>query len=319
MAKIYIADLKKNRGEELNTLLAVKQINEASGRTGKKYLKLTVFDKSGEIDARAFESYESWLNFLEIGGIYSFLVRAESYNNQEYLKVSRISPVKDFEIEDFLPVSSHDYITVLAEVKELLGLIRNPHLRRLIDLVLSDTDLISKFERWPAAKEWHHAYLHGLLVHTASVMRHSRRIAEDYGLDSDLLLTGSFLHDIGKIEEYEFRGALIDFSTRGRLLGHIVIGSMMLEQMIAKIPDFPKELANALTHLIVSHHGNHEWGSPKLPKFKEAMVLFLSDYLDSQLAGIDKLYQQNQGRDWTDFNKFLERYIYIYKENREGN
>ncbi|MDD5090972.1 MAG: HD domain-containing protein [Candidatus Wallbacteria bacterium] len=313
MAKIFLFDVKELRGEEQSILLALKQFNEAAGRTGRKYLKMLLFDRSGESDARCFDGYEKILPELRNGNVYKFRAIPDSFNNKEYLKVLSIGASTEFDPGDFIPVAPHDPGVMLASMREHVAMIGNPFLRQLTDIFLSDAEWVERFSRWPAAKEWHHSYMHGLLEHTLSVMKLVVAVTPRYpDLDRDLLLAGAFFHDIGKLDEYQMNGVMINISTRGRLLGHIITGSTIIEKAIQSIPDFPPGTSQALLHLIVSHHGQLEWGSPKQPAFREAVILHLLDYLDSQLTGMHSLQPGTVGGEWSDFNKFMDRQVFLY-------
>jgi 3'-5' exoribonuclease len=172
---------------------------------------------------------------------------------------------------------------------------------------------VRDFKRAPAAKNMHHAYLGGLLVHTVSMVFLADKIAEHYrggGIDRDLLIAGTILHDIGKLREFEYKYK-IDYSDEGRLLSHIVIGLKMIDEKLDKLQNFPKNLEILLKHLVVSHHGSREFGSPEVPKTIEAVLLNYVDEIDSKVNGIrDFIAQENSGENWTSYHKMLGRHFY---------
>ena len=200
---------------------------------------------------------------------------------------------------------------MLSELKELAHRIKNTHLRDLIDSFMADHQFVSQFKKAPAAKTFHHSYLGGLLEHTLSVSQMAVLITEHYpDLDGDLLLSGAILHDIGKIDELTFE-LNIEYSDRGRLLGHIVLGILMVEERLKTFKEFPSELALRLRHLILSHHGEFDFGSPKRPKFLEAFALHLIDDMDAKMKGLGRLLKDDrQEGSWTAFNNLFQRYLF---------
>jgi 3'-5' exoribonuclease len=176
---------------------------------------------------------------------------------------------------------------------------------------MADHQFVSQFKKAPAAKTFHHSYLGGLLEHTLSVSQMAVLITEHYpDLDGDLLLSGAILHDIGKIDELTFE-LNIEYSDRGRLLGHIVLGILMVEERLKTFKEFPSELALRLRHLILSHHGEFDFGSPKRPKFLEAFALHLIDDMDAKMKGLGRLLKDDrQEGSWTAFNNLFQRYLF---------
>jgi 3'-5' exoribonuclease len=179
-----------------------------------------------------------------------------------------------------------------------------------VDRFLSDRHFVSMFKRAPAAKKFHHSYLGGLLEHTLSVCQMARSVAGHYQeLDRDLMLAGSFLHDIGKIEELKIDHR-IEYTDEGRLLGHLILGVSMVDEKAGGLNNFPRELFLRLKHLILSHHGQYEFGSPKRPKFLEAFALHLIDDLDAKMNGLSRFMKRDrQEGSWTDFNRLFERFL----------
>ena len=190
-------------------------------------------------------------------------------------------------------------------------------LRKLIEAFWNDNELVHRFKTAPAAKKMHHAYIGGLLEHTLSMVSLSDKIASHYsGIDRDLLLTGAILHDIGKTKEleYEFK---IDYTDEGRLLSHIVIGLKMIDEKLSTIENFPEDQLLLLKHLIVSHHGSQEFGSPEPPKTIEAVLLNYIDEIDSKVNGIrDFIATEDPNEDWTSFHRILGRHFYMGKKNQ---
>jgi len=198
----------------------------------------------------------------------------------------------------------------MISLRELLRKIESLEIKSLIDRFLSDSSFVHLFKRAPAAKNFHHSTLGGLLEHTLSVCRLALLVAEHYPeLNRDLLLAGAFLHDIGKVRELGVATS-IDYTDEGRLVGHLSLGVSMVDEKLAAMKDFPEEIALRLKHLILSHHGEYEFGSPKKPAFLEAFALHLIDDLDAKMNGLGRFIEKDrqEGR-WTDFNRLFDRYF----------
>jgi 3'-5' exoribonuclease len=191
--------------------------------------------------------------------------------------------------EDFLPSSAFDPSSMLDELQSILRGIKNPYLLALAESCFADEKLMVLLKRAPGAKTIHHPYIGGLLEHTLSLLKLILKVAENYrGVDVDLLLIGGFLHDIGKVYEFSFDRA-VEYTDAGQLLGHLVMEVEMVNQKISALPDFPEELAILVKHLLVSHHGTYEFGSPKLPQTLEAVMLHSLDDLDGKIQAIQNL------------------------------
>ncbi|OPX38748.1 MAG: hypothetical protein B1H12_01635 [Desulfobacteraceae bacterium 4484_190.2] len=199
---------------------------------------------------------------------------------------------------------------MMKALRDILSGLQNVHLKALIERFFADKQFVSLFEKAPAAKNFHHAYTGGLLEHTLSVCQMSIRVVEHYPrLDRELLLTGAFLHDIGKIRELKAY-LQIDYTDEGRLLGHVVMGVAMVDEKLRALKNFPQELAARLKHLILSHHGQYEFGSPKRPKFLEAFALHMIDDLDAKINGLGHFMEKDRREGaWTDFNRLFDRYF----------
>jgi 3'-5' exoribonuclease len=198
-----------------------------------------------------------------------------------------------------------------SELKGILEGIRNPHLRGLLESFLTDEEFLKKFQTAPAAKAMHHVYIGGLLEHTLSVLRLIRLVAPQYhAIDPDLILAGGFLHDVGKVDELAYERAF-DYTDMGRLLGHITLTVEMIDKKIQLLPDFPESLALLLKHLILSHHGEYVFGSPKRPKTLEALLLHHLDDLDAKMNGFIAWIDKEKGSPsrWTSYHKLFDRFI----------
>jgi len=206
---------------------------------------------------------------------------------------------------------------MLGELQTILRGMKNPHLLALAEACFADGDLMELLKRAPGAKTIHHPYLSGLLEHTLSLLKLILKVVENYqGIDVDLLLTGGFLHDIGKVYEFSFDRA-VEYTDAGQLLGHLVMEVEMVNKKIASIPDFPDELAMLVKHLLVSHHGAYEFGSPKLPQTVEAIMLHALDDLDGKIQAVQNLPEKEPGSKWTVFHRAYGRSFYRSKVGEE--
>ena len=310
MQHLWIKNIEENSKIEGKYLVKKKVV--AQTRQNKTYLTLMLSDKTGAVEAKVWDNAEKISGKFKEGDIVKIKGQATTYRNQLQIQINGIEQSKSpIDYTVFQESSAKDISKMLSELKKLVHRIKNGHLKLLIEAFLADHQFISKFKRAPAAKNFHHGYFGGLLEHTLSVSQLSEQIATHYPeLDGDLLLSAAILHDIGKIDELNFE-LNIDYSNQGRLLGHIVLGVLMVEEKIKTIKDFPDELSLRLKHLILSHHGEFEFGSPKRPKFLEAFALHLIDDLDAKIAGLGKLIKEDrQEGQWTAFNALFQRYFY---------
>jgi len=268
-------------------------------------------DKSGEVEARIWEGADEISPLFSEGDIVRIKGHSSSYKGKLQITLSSLEVSKS-EIDPalFLESTPGDSSEMMKSLREILRKVKNPHLKGLIDRFLGDPQFVYEFERAPAAKNFHHSYLGGLLEHTLSVCRMSILVAGHYPqLDGELLLTAAFLHDIGKTKELSF-DLNMDYTDQGRLIGHVVLGVLLLDKKLDELKEFPEDLAVRLRHLILSHHGEYDFGSPKRPKFLEAFALHLMDDLDAKIKGLGRFMEKDQQEGaWTDFNRMFERYF----------
>jgi len=319
MQHLWIKDIKENAKIEGNYLVKNKSIGQT--RQGNSFLTLTLGDKTGTIEARVWDRVEEISTHCKEGNIVTIAGQANTYRNQIQIQIHELTQNKSpIDPTIFQESSPKDIPHMLSDLKTLVNQIQNRHLRTLIDSFMADHHFVTQFKKAPAAKHFHHSYLGGLLEHTLSVSQMAVRVSEQYpDLDCDLLLSGAILHDIGKIEELTFEPN-IEYSNKGRLLGHIVLGVVMLEEKLKSLKDFPSELALRLKHLILSHHGEFDFGSPKRPKFLEAFALHLIDDMDAKIHGLSRLLKDDrQEGSWTVFNNLLQRYFFKGDSSAQAN
>lgn len=314
--KTFIVDIK-DRDRVSGTFL-VQQKQVPLNKNGKPYIAMTLMDRTGTIEARVWDNVERFAplfdsgDFIEAGGL------AVAYQGRVQLKVEKIKRLESNSVdpEEFLPRSPRDRGEMLKRLRELLESIKDEQLRGLVLGCLDDDEFRESFAKAPAAKTIHHAYLGGLLEHTLAVCELADRTARLYPhVNRDLLLAGAFFHDVGKIRELGSERSF-DYTDEGRLLGHIVMGAMMFTDLVEAHPGLEEETALKLTHMILSHHGSYEFGSPKRPKFTEALILNYLDELDSKIQTFKEIAEQDTGGKWSSFQRLFDRYIYLGRKEK---
>jgi 3'-5' exoribonuclease len=307
MKSLYASDIHNN--QLVDSLFLVSAKNHGVTKGGGSYLVLKLLDKSGEIEGRVWERAEDLGRGFEKNDFVRVRGQATLHQGKVQIRVQDVIRVDQQSIaaEDFLPKSSFDPECMLAELQSILRGIRNPHLLALAEACFADEELMDLFMRAPGAKTIHHPYLSGLLEHTLSLLKLIPKVAENYrGVDVDLLLIGGFLHDIGKVYEFSF-DRTVEYTDEGQLLGHLVMEVELVGQKIAKLADFPGNLALLVKHMLVSHHGAYEFGSPKLPQTLEAVILHALDDLDGKIQAIQSLPEKEPGAKWTAFHRAYGR------------
>jgi 3'-5' exoribonuclease len=318
MGKLFVADLIE--GEPVTSFFLAKQVQVRQRRSGEPYLSLLLADRTGEVAAVMWEGVEEAGKELNEGDIVKVQGLLGTYQRERQLTITRLRRASPEEIalEDYLPRSAQDPAALLTMLRGVVDGMREPHLQGLLHDLLADAAFLAAFTAAPAAKSIHHAVLGGLLEHTASVVGLCRLLAEYYpALDRDLLLAAAMLHDVGKVRELTW-DRVFDYTDAGRLLGHITLGALLVEERIRAIADFPEALAQQLLHCILSHHGELEWGSPRRPKTLEALVLHYAEDLDGKVNSFLNFAQSHpdpQHPGWTQFNKALDRYLFFGRED----
>lgn len=310
--EIYLKDIKQ--GDKVACTFLAAEKNMAISLKGAPYLNVRLKDKTGELDAKVWEKAIDFDRQFKKGDIIYIEGRAAIYKNSIQISIVNIkkSSGDDIEPSDYLPVAKGDINSMFSEMLAYIEKVQAKPLQALLQAFFNDQKTAELFRRAPAAKGFHHIYLGGLLEHSLSVVRLLDKVADHYpNLDRDLLLAGGMLHDIGKIHEFNYEN-LIEYSDEGRLIGHIVMGVEMMNKKIEAIPDFPAPLALKMRHIILSHHGEFEFGSPKRPKTPEALVVHFIDDLDAKLNGFQSFIadSSNPDSDWTAYNRFFERFLY---------
>jgi 3'-5' exoribonuclease len=315
MGKVtFIEDLAV--GETFNDLLMVKSARMGETRAGKPYLVLNLGDRSGEISGPVWENAEAYQDICVSGAVVRVKGQVQTYNEKLQLKIDNVSAADEqsYEMEAFIASSHRGAETMQDELRELISTVQNSFLRKLLERLFVQGDTGKIYRQSPAAKGIHHAYMGGLLEHSLSMAKVALMLAGHYeGIDSDLLVAGALLHDIGKTVELQNATGVIDYTDTGRLKGHLVIGCEMIGREAEHIKGFPGDLLAQLQHLVLSHHGRQEFGSPVVPMTAEALLLSFIDDMDAKMNLVEQLRRKvkSDGMQWSEYQRSLERYLLL--------
>ncbi len=309
MKSPYVNELEANRVITTSFLVHHKEVRQK--KSGELYLSLLLGDRTGELDAKMWDNVAEVVDAFDRDDFVKVKGLIQVFHNRPQLTVHKMRRMDDSEIEfgDYFPSSRRDPAEMWKELRQIVEDIRNPHLRALLEAMFDDEEIARRYRLAPAAKQIHHAFLGGLIEHVLSLCALARMTALHYpSVDVDLVLTGALLHDIGKIYELNYERGF-SYSSEGQLLGHINIGLRMIADKLRGLPDFPRELRMLVEHLILSHHGQLEFGSPKLPQFPEAMLLHYLDDMDSKMECMRALIENDRQVEgcFTTYSTALER------------
>lgn len=317
MARRYVNDLAHQESVDQIFLASNKQLRP--NRNGNLYLQVELSDRGGSLSARMWNATEGQYRSFEDGDYVRVEGVAQLFQGAMQMIATQISRALASEVdpEDFMPLITVDIDRMSARLREMLRSMKNHHLRALAECFLIDEEFMRKFTHAPAGVKNHHAYYGGLLEHVVSLMECTTRVAPLYpNLDGELLLMGAFLHDMGKIDELLYERGF-SYSDEGQLIGHLVMAVGMLDDKVREAEELSgepiaKELVLRLKHMIVSHHGEYEFGSPKLPMTLEAVALNQLDNLDAKLHSFQQQMRDdpNVESPWTHFNPQIGRKLY---------
>ncbi len=319
--KQFIQDLVPNAA--VDTVFVVSRKNIRKKKNGEEYCSLSLSDKTGNMEAIIWtEEFKNSGMFGE-GDFIRASGQVSEYRGIKQLtltKITRITDESHYDVSDFIKVTNKDTKKMFSQLLAYIEEVENDSIRELLGSFFEDGDFVQKFCDATAAAKNHHAYKGGLLEHTLYVTKISAYLYGLYdNLNKDLLISGSILHDIGKIEEYDM-GPAIKMNNTGKLIGHIVIAYHWIEQKISLMSDFPEELRQRLLHIILSHHGFQEYGSPKEPKILEAFVVYHADHMDADINGFNTIINESsQEEEWSSYAKNFERSILLKKLKPENN
>lgn len=311
MTKRFVAELVA--GSAIDEVFVLAQRNMAHKKDGNPFLNVTLADRTGQVKGVVWDQVERIAAAVAEGDFVHVRAQVGEYRGSLQLVVKDMArvPPEQVDAADFLATTARDVSKMFERLKEMTGRMQTPHLKALFECFWTDDAFVAAYTRAPAAKLMHHAYIGGLLEHTLSMAVLSELIAGHYsGVDGDLLLAGVILHDVGKVRELEYTRR-IDYTDEGRLLSHIVIGLSMLDEKLKQVPDFPETQAQLLKHMVISHHGAREFGSPEPPKTIEAVLLNFIDEMDSRVNSIREYVAKDPSDgSWTPYHRLLERHFY---------
>jgi 3'-5' exoribonuclease len=305
MKDIYIADLAAfDEGKLFDGFFLVLAKQQRTTKTNKPYLNLILGDKTGQLEGRVWELSDPRIaKDFERGDIVKARGSASRFDDRLQMKIDQLRKATPNEVDksDLLPSTTYDVAELWRQLQGFVDSLTNPDLKLLLTTLLAEPELAQAYREAPAARQLHHAWLGGLLEHVVSLLTLADRVAPHYPiLDRDLLLTGVILHDIGKVRELSWEIGF-DYTVEGTLLGHIQMGMALVEKTIDSLPNFPPKLKTLVLHMILSHHGKLEFGSPKLPMIPEALVLNFLDDLDAKMQAMagefEKSIREGKGPD----------------------
>lgn len=320
LKNIYVNQIKER--QIIESAFLVREKITAMAKNGKPYMTIKLMDRTGEVEGRIWDCVDQLSAIFDKDDFVEVHAKASIYLGKMQLVIQDLKKLAEetIDLADFLPVSKRSTIEMRQELETLLDSLIDPHIEALLRGFFDDPDFFALYSKAPAAKGMHHVYVGGLLEHSLAVSALACDVAARYPqVNRDLLISGALLHDVGKITELSYQRSF-DYTDEGKLLGHIIIGVQMIEDRVRNLPGFPNELATMIKHLLLSHHGQYEFGSPKRPKFLEAVILNFIDDLDSKINGvlshIDKE-PDNEGN-WTSYHRLYDRYFYKGSAIQQG-
>jgi 3'-5' exoribonuclease len=322
MKEFFISECSQQENKVITSSFVVASKQVKAKKNGEPYLALTLADRTGQVEAKMWDNVEEFIDAFEQEDFLKIKGLVNKYKNRFQLTIHKLRRMEEAEIDftDYLPKTTKDIGELWRTLTEFVATFQNPHLKALVELFMADAEIAERYRNAPAAKTLHHAYIGGLLDHVVSLFRSCDLMCRNYPqINRDLLLTGAFLHDIGKTQELTYNRAF-SYTTRGQLLGHMIIELEMLQAKLAQLPGFPAELKALLEHLIISHHGQYEFGSPKLPMFPEALMLHYLDDLDSKMEAMRAHFQREAELEgpWTSYNASLGRPLLDSRKFMQG-
>ena len=311
MKEFFLSDCARFENKVIVSSFVVISKQVKPKKTGEPYLALTLGDRCGQIEAKMWDNVEDALDAFEQEDFLKIKGLLNKYKNRFQLTIHKLRKLGDSEVDfgDYLPKTTKDVEELWRTLGGFVSTIQDENLRALVQSFMADPEIAQAYKNAPAAKSLHHAYIGGLLDHVVSLFRSCDLVCRNYPqINRDLLLTGAFLHDIGKIHELTYNRSF-SYTSRGQLLGHMIIELEMLQKKLAALPNFPDEMKTLIEHLIISHHGQYEFGSPKLPMFPEALMLHYLDDLDSKMESMRAHFEREAENEssWTSYNASLGR------------
>ena len=306
-----------NAGETVDDIYMATQPILRSTSRGDLYIAMYLSDRTGQLNGRMWQATEQIYNALDQAGFVHIKGRSEIYQNamQVIINDVRVVDAESVSLDDFLPKCEKDIGKMFAEVKTIVSQIKNQQLKTLIEAFLDDDELMKKYCQVPGGVKMHHSYLGGMLEHTLSMLKVAKVILPLYpNVQADLVLAGIFLHDIGKTKELSYEIAF-SYTDAGQLVGHLVQSVVMINEKVKELAEkdveFDGAILNVLEHIILSHHGQYEFGSPKLPAMAEAFMVNYIDDLDAKMNQVTGAIENDPGdSNWTEWKRGLETRLY---------
>jgi 3'-5' exoribonuclease len=310
MKEFFVSQCAQHENQNITTAFVVASKQIKPKKSGEPYLALTLGDRTGTIEAKMWDGVPEAMNTFDQDDVIKVRGLINKYNGRFQLTIHKIRRMEESEVEfgDYLPKTSKDIDVLWKTLGDFVASFKDENLKALVQAFMADADIERAYKNAPAAKTLHHAFIGGLLDHVVSLFTSCDLICRNYpNVNRDLVLTGAFLHDIGKVHELTYARSF-SYSTSGQLLGHMIIELEMLHKKLAAFPDFPPNLKMLIEHLIISHHGQYEFGSPKLPMFPEALLLHYMDDLDSKMEAMRAQFERDlSDNEWTAYNPSLGR------------
>jgi 3'-5' exoribonuclease len=311
MKDFFICNCSQYENKTITTTFVVASKQIKPKKTGDLYISMTLADRTGQIEAKVWDNVHEFLDVFEQDDFVKVKGLLNKYNNRFQLTVHKLRKCEEHEVDfsDYLPKTDKDVELLWQAVRDFVDRFQNEQLKALLNVFMEDPEIATRYKSAPAAKSLHHAFVGGLLDHVVSLFKSCDLVSRNYPqIDRDLLMSGAFLHDIGKLYELSYSRS-ISYTTSGQLLGHMIIELEMLQSKIAQVPGFSPELKMLLEHMIISHHGQYEFGSPKLPMFPEALMLHYLDDLDSKMESMRAQFEREAATDepWSGYNPSLGR------------
>lgn len=308
--RVNVSDLKPK--EDVESTFLVKYLNLCEARDGKKYLNIILADGTGDLEARIWNNAEELSQSVEKGGYVAVKGKTNIYMGKKQFIVAACEPIdsKEVNADDFIAKAKGDPESMFKDLVEIVKSLPEVYIRDLLLNVLGDAEVERRLKTWQAGKSIHHAYQSGLLEHILSCARLSQSLSAHYNVNESYVVAGAILHDLCKIYELT-DGANVEYTEEGKLVGHLVKGVELVDKYSYRIKGFPHQVKLHLKHILLSHHGHYEYGSPKVPQTSEAMLLHLIDMMDSKMHSFEtiKRNDQNTGR-WSGYVKHLDRIVY---------
>jgi 3'-5' exoribonuclease len=319
MTRLNVSELRAGtKIQKSPFMLAVLQ--QATDRKGDAYLKMTLRDKTGDIEARYWRVPPGVAEQLDEGKGVAVTGQVTEYRGTAQVNIDELYPCELENVGEFLPTARRPQQEMIDELQRLIGSIKNAHLKGLLREVLGDPEFQGRFFQATAAKTMHHACVGGLLEHSLDVARQVVFVSQRYPeVDRDLAATVALLHDVGKVDSYVLKGSF-NMTDQGRLLSHIYMGASLVDRAIARLDGFPEDLRLRVLHAILSHHGEKAKGSPVIPRTPEALVLYHADYLDATVRGwVDHVHRDApNGVAWTSWSNMHDGELYVGSEYDNG-